>query len=343
MCFLEDWSCTCPYHAKRHADCKHIIAVQVLVMRAEPLKPVDFTISKPAPKCTNEKCGSANCKFYESRPRKSEDASDRYKCVECGRRLAYRPGFLGRHYDDAAISGAIGDAADGKSLGAAARSVPKYLQSERVPVRSTVLRWMQQAKRATAKIPKNIPVRVGGKWNADEICFPTDKGGRYMAGVMEAESMFMPANETYPEAENLQTYDATDMFRWAVRIAKAVPDVLTRYTLSGFARGFKNAIARRGKYRKKGQKPVRVRTASVQNRHINNSLFECQNGTVRNRIKTVLGFNSENPALLFLFITHYSFVRPHMGLNGKTPAEATGIRVDGADEWATLLAFASAC
>ena len=72
-------------------------------------------------------------------------------------------------------------------------------------------------------------------------------------------------------------------------------------------------------------------------------LFECQNGTVKNRIKTVLGFNSENPALLFLFIIHYNFVCPHMCLNGKTPAEAMGIRVDGDDKWATPLAFASAC
>ena len=115
------------------------------------------------------------------------------------------------------------------------------------------------------------------------------------------------------------------------------------YLLIGFARGFRNAISRCRKHRRKGQKPVHIRTASVRNRHINNSLFECQNGTVRNRIKTVRGFNSENPALLFLFTTHYNFVRPHMGINGKTPAEAMGIRVDGDDKWATLLAFASAC
>lgn len=32
-----------------------------------------------------------------------------------------------------------------------------------------------------------------------------------------------------------------------------------------------------------------------------------------------------------------------MGINGRTPAEAMGIWVDGDDKWATLLAFASAC
>ena len=343
VCFLEDWSCTCPYHVKRHTDCKHIIAVQMLVMKTKPLEPTDFTISKPAPKCTNRECGSTNCKFYESRPRKSGGASDRYRCNECGRRFTYRPGFLGRHYEDAVISGAIDDVVEAKSLAKAARAVKKNSESGIAPARSTVLRWMQHAQSITAKIPENVPLMVGGRWNVDEIYFPTNKGGRYMPGVMDAASRFMLANETYPEAEKLQVYDATDMFRRAVFIASVVPDVLVSDLLRGFARGFKNAIARRGRYHRKDQKPVHIRTASVRNRHINNSLYECQNGTVRDRIKTVRGFNSENPALLFLFITHYNFVRPHMGLNGKTPAEFMGIRVDGPDKWATLLAFASAC
>ena len=345
VCFLDDWSCACPYHITRHADCKHIIAVQMLVMRTEPLAPADFTIGRPEPRCTNKECGSANCRFYESRPRKGGGASDRYRCSECGCRFTYRPGFLGRHYEDAVISGALDDTVEGRSLAAAARAAPRNSQSgsERVPERGTVLRWMQHAQRSTAKIPRNVPIRAGGRWSADEIYFPTDNGGRYMAGVMDAESRYMLANETYPKDDKIQTYDATDMFRQAVRIAGRIPDVLISDLLSGFARGFKKAIQGCRKYRRMGRKPVHIRTASVQNRHINNSLFERQNGTVRNRIKTVRGFNSENPALLSLFITHYNFVRPHTGISGKTPAEAMGIRVDGDDKWATLLAFASAC
>ena len=103
------------------------------------------------------------------------------------------------------------------------------------------------------------------------------------------------------------------MFRRAVRTAKAVPDAPTSYTLSGFARGFNNVISGRGKYRGKGQKPVRIRAASVRNRHVSNSLFGCQNCTVRNRIKTVPGFNSENPALLFLFIIPLQIRPPSYG------------------------------
>lgn len=94
---------------------------------------------------------------------------------------------------------------------------------------------------------------------------------------------------------------------------------------------------------KKIKKPVYVHSASVQNRHINNSLFERQNGTIRNRIKAVRGFSFKNPALLFLLITYYNFICPHMGINGKTPAETMGIHVDGVNKWATPLAFAAVC
>jgi len=36
-----------------------------------------------------------------------------------------------------------------------------------------------------------------------------------------------------------------------------------------------------------------------------------------------------------------NFIRPHMALNGKTPAEACGITVEGKNKWITLIQNAS--
>ena len=33
----------------------------------------------------------------------------------------------------------------------------------------------------------------------------------------------------------------------------------------------------------------------------------------------------------------YNFVRPHMGLDGRTPAEAAGIKIVGRDKWMTII------
>lgn len=38
---------------------------------------------------------------------------------------------------------------------------------------------------------------------------------------------------------------------------------------------------------------------------------------------------------------YYNFIRPHMGLNGKTPAEVAGIKVKGENKWVALIQNAS--
>jgi putative transposase len=36
-----------------------------------------------------------------------------------------------------------------------------------------------------------------------------------------------------------------------------------------------------------------------------------------------------------------NYVRPHMALKGKTPAEVCGIKIEGLDKWKTLIENAS--
>lgn len=38
---------------------------------------------------------------------------------------------------------------------------------------------------------------------------------------------------------------------------------------------------------------------------------------------------------------YHNFMKPHMALNGKTPAEVAGIEVKGENKWVTLIQNAS--
>ena len=38
---------------------------------------------------------------------------------------------------------------------------------------------------------------------------------------------------------------------------------------------------------------------------------------------------------------YHNYVRPHMGLDGKTPSEACGIEINGENKWKTLIQNAS--
>jgi hypothetical protein len=49
----------------------------------------------------------------------------------------------------------------------------------------------------------------------------------------------------------------------------------------------------------------------------------------------------DSPVLAGMQI-HHNFIRPHMGLRGKTPAEAAGIKIEGGNPWVTVIQNASA-
>ncbi len=50
---------------------------------------------------------------------------------------------------------------------------------------------------------------------------------------------------------------------------------------------------------------------------------------------------NEHTPILTGYQIYHNYVRSHMGLNGRTPAEASGIRVEGENKWITFIQDAS--
>lgn len=65
--------------------------------------------------------------------------------------------------------------------------------------------------------------------------------------------------------------------------------------------------------------------------------MERMNGELRDREKVVRGVKREDSPLITGLQIYHNYVRPHMGLKGKTPAEVAGITVEGKDKWMTLI------
>jgi putative transposase len=74
---------------------------------------------------------------------------------------------------------------------------------------------------------------------------------------------------------------------------------------------------------------------------MNNNKMERFNGEVREREKTTRGLKKNNTTMLSGFQLYHNFIRPHMALDGKTPAEACGITIEGKNKWITLIQNAS--
>jgi hypothetical protein len=70
--------------------------------------------------------------------------------------------------------------------------------------------------------------------------------------------------------------------------------------------------------------------------------MERMNGEIRDREKVMRGLKVEETPILKGMQIYHNFIRPHMALNGETPAERAGIKVKDSNKWLTLIQNAAA-
>jgi hypothetical protein len=70
---------------------------------------------------------------------------------------------------------------------------------------------------------------------------------------------------------------------------------------------------------------------------MNNNKMERINGEIRDREKTMRGLKKKDTAILQGYQIFHNYIRPHESLEGKTPAEACGIKINGDNKWITLI------
>jgi len=69
----------------------------------------------------------------------------------------------------------------------------------------------------------------------------------------------------------------------------------------------------------------------------NNNRMERLNGEIRDREKVMRSLKKSDSPILTGYQLFHNYVRPHMALDGRTPAERAGIIVKGSDRWFTII------
>ncbi len=69
--------------------------------------------------------------------------------------------------------------------------------------------------------------------------------------------------------------------------------------------------------------------------------MERLNGEIRDREKVMRGLKKPDTPILTGYQLFHNYIRPHMGLEGKTPSEVAGIKIEGDNKWITLIQNAS--
>ena len=73
----------------------------------------------------------------------------------------------------------------------------------------------------------------------------------------------------------------------------------------------------------------------------NNNKMERLNGEIRDREKVMRGLKKVETPIIPGYQIYHNYLRPHEALEGKTPADACGIEVQGENKWITLIQNAS--
>ncbi|MGV8175721.1 MAG: hypothetical protein ACP5OU_08480 [Methanothrix sp.] len=68
-----------------------------------------------------------------------------------------------------------------------------------------------------------------------------------------------------------------------------------------------------------------------------NNVPETMHGSIREREKIMRGIKVDDTPIIPMNQIYYNFVWPHMGLDGKTPAEAAGVGIYKENRWEELL------
>ena len=70
---------------------------------------------------------------------------------------------------------------------------------------------------------------------------------------------------------------------------------------------------------------------------IHNNKMERMNGEWRDREKVMRSLKRDDSPVLAGMQLFHNYFRPHMGLGGRTPAEAAGIRIEGQNPMLTVI------
>jgi putative transposase len=321
-----EWLCECPDNAFRHVKCKHIFAVEfsqsfraeVAVRRIQPIENLNECVY----------CGSQNIVKDGKRKNKS-GAIQIFECRDCHKYFTFNVGFEHMKHSPQAITTAMQLYFSGESF----RNTKKSLKLIGVEVsHKTVFKWVKKYVALMKDYVETLKPNVSDTWRADELYVKVKGNMKYLFALMDDETRFWIAQEV---AESKEKHDARKLFQLGKKIAGKRPMTLITDGLRSYHDAYNKEF-----FTQKAPRTKHIRHIQFRGDR-NNNKMERFNGEVRDREKTMRGLKRKDTPILSGYQLFHNYIRPHEALDGKTPSEACGIKVEGENKWLTLIQNAS--
>jgi len=321
------WMCQCPDHIYRGVKCKHIFAVEFSSQIRTEVQIRRIEAETNAQACRF--CGSNQIVRSGMRHNKNGDLQ-KYLCRSCGHYFTINIGFEKMHATPQIITSAMQLYFTGESL----RNVQKFLRLQGVKVSHVaILKWIRKYVALMKKYLEKIKPQVSDTWRADELYVKIKGDMKYVFALMDDETRFWIAQEI---ADSKYTHDARTLFRAGVKATGKKPMTL----ITDGLQAYHDACNKEFWTMKKETRTEHIRHITIRGDR-NNNKMERFNGEIRDREKTMRGLKTKETPILSGYQIFHNYIRPHEGLEGKTPAEACGITIEGKNKWLTLIQNAS--
>ena len=213
--------------------------------------------------------------------------------------------------------------------GESLRNVQKFLKLQGLKINhNTIYKWIKKYVTLMAGYLEQIKPNVSDAWRADELYLKIRGNPKYLFALMDDQTRFWIAQQV---ADTKYTSDIRPLLQNAKEIAQKRPNTF----ITDGARNFHDAFTKEF-FTINNPRTKHISHIRLQGDH-NNNKMERMNGEVRDREKVMRGLKIQNTAVLSGYQIYHNYFRPHMALNGKTPAEKCGIIIEGKDKWKTVI------
>lgn len=322
------WVCICPDHMESGHRCKHMLAVDISAGR-RTREATETVVHEINPRACRD-CGSERT-VKDSRRKIRNGYRQRYKCKDCGKRFCDNLGFEYRRATPEHITKAMECYFIGGSLRKAAQALSMV---DCKVSHSTIHRWVADFGTLMEEFADAIRPQVGEAWRADEVFLKIRNNRRLLYTMIDSETRFWLASQMGVKKGN---DDVAPMLKHAADLAGKNPETFATDGALNYHTAWRKVYRAKEHDQKKHTRHARH---IHQDGDYNNNQMESFNGaTLRLRLKVTRGLKSEDTPIVKGLREYYNHIRPHQGegMNGETPGERAGIRVEGDDKWKTMI------
>src|SRR6476660_4797800 len=151
---------------------------------------------------------------------------------------------------------------------------------------------------------------------------------KYLYALTDDETTFWITQQV---ADTKYTGNINPLFKEGKELTGKRPNTLISDGAPNFNDAFKGEFFTNSNPRTK-----HIRHVRWQGDH-NNNKMERLNGEVRDREKVMRSLKITTTPILPGYQLFHNYIRPHMALKGKTPAEVCGIKIEGENKWKTII------